>query len=186
MKATRLLTFGLLALSSISLAHAGEVTPKVYDATYETSSTAGTIKMHQISDGKGKMRSETTAPGGGSSISIIDYPNHMSYSILEAQKMIMKTPFKGDASGAPQDKTIPVTDLGSKMINGHMATGKLYKTPQGSTELWLDKASQIMVKSVSKSTGGTFETNVKTLTFNAPDEALFKVPTSGYKVIATP
>ena len=189
MKATSLLTFGLLSLSftaAVGPALAGEQYQKAFDATYDSVSAGTKMKMHMAADGKGMMRSETEMPGGSKTVSIIDYPNHLCYTIMEAQKMIMKSAMK--ESGKPMDaveaKRLKATDLGSKMINGHMSKGWSYKTENGTTEQWIDEADQVMTKQSSKMGSISSEMNLKTLNMGAPNPALFKVPTSGYKVTA--
>ena len=94
-KTTRLLTLGLLSLSTISVASAADQWPKAYDATYESKTGAQTMQMHMYSNGKGQMRTDTVLPGGTKSISILDYPGKVCYNIMEAQKLIMKSPLKG-------------------------------------------------------------------------------------------
>ena len=189
MNASRLLIFGLLSLSNINFALAADLYPKVYDATYETKTAQGNMQMHMLSNGKGQTRTETALPGGPKMVTIVDMPGHMAYSILEAQKMIMKAPYKGDtgkAMDAAEAKKLNATDLGSKQVNGHMCQGWSYKTAQASTEVWIDKDAGLSVKSITTSGHNTTEMNLKTLSTNMPADSNFKVPASGYKVMATP
>jgi hypothetical protein len=188
MKVSRLLTFGLLSLSCVNSAFAEDPFPKAYDATYESKSTYGTTQMHMLSNGKGQMRTETSQPGGSKMVTILDIPGRTSYAIIEAQKMIMKSPYKGGAAKVIDEaeaKRLNATDLGTKMVNNHMCQGWSYKTPQAATEVWSDKEAHVMVQSKTTSGKITTETNMKSLSTNPPGDSLFKVPASGYKVMAT-
>jgi len=181
--------FGLLSLSYINSAWAADLYPKVYDATYETKTAQGNMQMHMLSNGKGLTRTETAMPGGMKMVTIIDMPGHSAQSIMEAQKMIMKAPYKGDKGKAidtDEAKKLNATDLGSKLVNGHMCQGWSYKTAQTSTEVWVDKDAGVSVKSITTSEKTTTEMNLKTLSTNMPADSNFKVPASGYKVLATP
>jgi len=196
MKAGQLLTFGLLSISasiaatvsvSTLTAIAADAFPKAYDATYENKNSQGVIQMRMLSNGKGQTRTETNGMGGMKAITITDYQNKTTATILEAQKMIVKGKVQPGA-GAPLDaveaKKLNATDLGTKMVNGHMAQGYSYKTKDATTEQWTDKANQVLVKSITVAGGLKSEMNIKTYSPNAPADTSFKIPTSGYKVIA--
>jgi hypothetical protein len=187
-KASRLLMFGLLSLSYANSALASDLYPKAYDATYETKTKYGTMQMHTLSNGKGQMRTETSQAGGAKTVTIVDMPNHLSYLVMEAQKKIMKSPLKGNLGKAMDEaeaKRLNATDLGTKMVNGHMSQGWSYQAPPTTSEVWIDKDSKVMVKSMSTTKGVTSETNIKTLnTTTVPAEANFKVPAVGYSTMA--
>jgi hypothetical protein len=188
-KATRLLMFGLLSLSAVNSALAADVYPKAYDATYEIKSGRGITAMHMLSNGKGQTRTETGVAGGPKTVSIIDYPGKTMWTIIEASKMVMKGPVKNKpvtTMDEAEAKKMNATDLGSKMVNGHMSQGWSYKNAQGSTEVWIDKEAGVAVKSTSTNNGTTSEMNIKTLSSNAPPDSNFKIPNTGYKIIAMP
>jgi len=123
---------------------------------------------------------------GMKAVTIIDMPSHLTYTILEAQKMIMKGQYSGDTATMDEAEARKrnATDLGVKLVNGHMSQGWSYKTPQGSTEVWLDKEAQVTTKSITTSAGRTTEMNLRTLSTAPPADSNFKVPTTGYKVMA--
>jgi Domain of unknown function (DUF4412) len=176
-------------LSYANSAMAADMFPKAYDATYELKSKYGNTQMHTVSNGKGQMRTETTQPGGMKTVSIVDMPGKMSYTIMEASKTIMKYPLKGDSGKALDEteaKRLNATNLGVKMVNGRMSQGWSYSKAPTTTEIWLDKDTNATVKSVSTTSGIKSEQNLKSLTTNVPADSYFKVPASGYKITALP
>jgi len=197
MKAGQLLTFGLLSictsatlsLSFSTAALAGDAFPKAYDATYENKNSQGVTQLRMLSNGKGQTRTESSGMGGMKTVTITDFPNKTTATILEAQKMIIKGKVPA-GSGAPMDdveaKKLNATDLGTKMVNGHMAQGYSYKTKDATTEQWVDKANQVLVKSTTIAGGLKSEMNIKTYSGNVPADANFKIPASGYTVMAHP
>ena len=186
MKSAYSLALALLSLGITGAAQASEPYPKCFDATYEASTSTGKSQMHIVSDGKGRMRTESNA-GGFKVISITDYPNSVAYSVLEAQKMITKMHLKeGYSSNDPGEmlKKKGTKDLGTKMVEGHNCHGWL-TTTQGSTqEIWVDTASNILVKSSTTSSGSTTSMILKNLKNGTPAAELFTVPASGYKVMS--
>ncbi|MBS1990138.1 MAG: DUF4412 domain-containing protein [Cyanobacteria bacterium SZAS LIN-3] len=188
MKAGQLFTLGLLSLSTAGAALAADIYPKAYDATYENKNSQGTMQMRMMSNGKGMTRTESGA-GPTKSVTITDYPGKTSYTIIEANKMIMKGKFEGKAGSVLDEveaKKLGATNLGTKMVNGHMCQGWQYKTKDAKTETWIDNAAQVMVKSTTVAAGLTNEMNMKTYSPQAPADSNFKVPGSGYTVIARP
>jgi outer membrane lipoprotein-sorting protein len=186
MKASRILMFGLLSLAAVNSALATDVYPRVYDATFEIKNGKMVMPMHMLSNGKGLTRTETGMPGLPKTVTIMDYPNHTSYTIMEGQKMILKGPTKtaGKPMDADEAKRLNATDLGTKMVNNHMSQGWSYKNADGNTEIWVDKEAGVPVKSTSTSKGATSEMNIKSLSTTIPAEANFKVPAAGYKIMA--
>lgn len=186
MKAVRTLVLAVTALALGQASFAGQIYPKVYDATYDSKTPAGAAALRMTSDGKGKLRTESNS-GGMKVVSIIDYPGKMSYSILETQKMVTKMPLKAEYEGEMNPelaKKKKATDLGTKEIAGHKAHGWKYTVPGGSTEVWMDEAAGIMVQSRTTASGYTTESTLKTFTTQAPSPALFAIPAS-YKVVST-
>jgi hypothetical protein len=175
------------AINATDAALAANPYPTAYDATYDNKTGPTEMKMHMISNGKGQLRTETDMPGGMKSISIMDYPKKTCWTIMEKQKMIMKTKLTADAAttmDTEQAKKLKATDLGNKMVNGRMSHGWSYKTPQGTTESWTDEKAEVMTKSVTKTASMTSEMNLKSLSLKVPDDSNFAVPTTGYKVIS--
>jgi|GEM_PF-609648 len=195
MKSGQLFTFGLLSISisaasSLSLAQAANATdafPKAYDATYENKTAQGITKMHMLSNGKGQMRTECAGPGGMNVITITDFANQTTGTIMEAQKMIVKGKFSKDTASVMDEaeaKKLKATNLGTKMVNGHMAQGWSYKTKDGTTEIWTDKDLQVTVKQITNAAGYKSEMNIKSLSANPPATTSYKLPTTGYTVLA--
>jgi len=195
MKSGQLLTFGLLSISMsagtvLSLATAANATdafPKAYDATYENKTAQGITNMHMLSNGKGQMRSEMNGPGNMKVVTITDFANKTTGTIMEAQKMIVKGKFSKDTASVMDEaeaKKLKATDLGTKMVNGHMAQGWSYKTKDATTEIWTDKDLQVTVKQITNAAGYKSEMNIKSLSANPPATTSYQLPTSGYKVIS--
>ena len=161
--------------------------PTAYDASYDNKTGAMAMKMHMLSNGKGLVRSESDMGNGVKTISIMDYPKKTCWTIMEKQKMIMKTTLTDEGAkpmDAEQVKKLKATDLGNKMVNGRMSHGYSYKTAQGTFETWTDEKAEVLTKSLSKTGTTSSEMNLTSLTLKVPDDANFKVPTSGYKVIS--
>ena len=161
--------------------------PTAYDASYDNKTGAMAMKMHMLSNGKGQLRSESDMGNGTKTVTIMDYPKKTCWTIMEKQKMIMKTALSDDgvkSMDAEQAKKLKATDLGNKMVNGRMSHGYSYKTAQGTFETWTDEKAEVLVKSTSNTGGTTSEMNLTALTLKVPDDSNFQVPTSGYKVIS--
>ena len=72
---------------------------KAYDAVYEQTTPVGKSTMRQMCDGKGHMRTETNM-NGQKTVSILDFPNKTAITVMEAQKMYMKTPMSPETQKA--------------------------------------------------------------------------------------
>lgn len=158
--------------------------PKVYDATYGSKNAQGTQTLRLTSDGKGKLRSETQG-SGYKMVNIIDYPGKVSYSIIDANRMVMKTPIKQDYEGemTPEKaKAKNAKDLGYKDIDGHHCKGWQYTENKITSETWVDEKAGIMVK--SKTTGANVDNEMTLKTYSAkePPATLFAIP-GDYKVM---
>lgn len=185
MKSAYSLALALLSLGIAGVAQAGQVFPKTFDATYESSTSSGKSQMHMLSDGKGRLRTESSA-GGYKVVSITDYPNSVAYSIIEAQKMCTKMHLKeGYSSTAPEDmlKKKGTKDLGTKMVEGHNCRGWSTTTNGTTQEIWVDVASNILVKSTTIGGGANTSMVLKSLKNDTPAAELFTVP-AGYKVMS--
>jgi hypothetical protein len=159
----------LLSLFGARSALAEGTFPKPYDATYETKTGMGTMKMHIFSNGKGQTRTENLMPNGMATVNIVDLPNHTSSLLIEAQKMIIKGPIE-EGQMTPMDETQAkqrqAKDLGAKLVNGHMSQGWSYKNGQATTEVWQDKETLATVKQITTSGASKVEMEIKTL--NSP------------------
>ncbi len=186
MKAALALVLGTSMVVLAPSALAGQLYPKVYDATYEAKSQNSVSTIRMCSDGKGKLRTESGTPAY-KIISLIDYPGKFSYSILDSQKMIMKTPISTEYEGemTPElAKKKKAQDLGTKDIAGHKCHGWKMPVEGGFTEVWSDEKAGITVHSVTEAKGYKSEMTLKTYSPAPPAEALFSLP-QGYKVTST-
>jgi hypothetical protein len=157
-----------------------------FDAVYNQSSAAGTNQVHMICDGQGHMRTDTNM-GGQKMTSIMDYPGHVCYSIMEAQKMVVKAPLKAQADVHDMEsaKAANAKSLGTKVINGHPCHGFEYDAAGGKSIGWIGDDINYLVK--SESNYGGQKTSMELVSFKktAPSADQFKVP-SNYKVMGVP
>lgn len=184
MKAARTIVLAAMSLLVGQASLAAQIYPKVYDATYDSKTPAGAATLRMTSDGKGKLRTESST-AGMKVVSIVNYPEKMSYSILENQKMITKSPIKMEYEGemnADMAKKKKATDLGIKDVLGHKCHGWKYNEAGTDMEMWMDEGAGIMVRSITKASGYSTELNLKTYNATAPNPALFAIP-SNYKVV---
>ncbi|CAN5226790.1 hypothetical protein BH10CYA1_BH10CYA1_07680 [soil metagenome] len=159
---------------------------KVFDATYEITSPSGPSTMRMTSDGKGHMRTETKS-GGSKFVTIADYPGLVSITLLEAQKMAIKTKLSQDSyqgSETADMKKKGAKDLGSKVVAGHPCHGYEYNSAgKFLTQIWLGNDIDWFVQSSATLPTGKSVTTLKSFTTKAPDSALFSMtPPAGYKV----
>jgi hypothetical protein len=171
-------------------AYAVDYPKKVFDATYEVVNPASKAVMRMASDGKGHMRTETNS-AASKVVTISDYPNAASLTLMEAQKMAIKGKLNADSyQGAePADmKKKNARDLGSKVVAGHPCHGWEYTTTSGKTvfvtQIWTGDDTGWLVQSTSKlPTGDTVQT-LKSWSAAPPSPTLFSmnVP-DGYKVM---
>jgi hypothetical protein len=177
----------ILSLLSTCAAIAADSFPKAYDATYESKGGAVTIQMHILSNGKGQTRTETTLQNAMKTVIIVDTPANIAYQILEASKTIRTCASDKTESypiDAAQAKKRDAKSLGEKLVDGHICQGWSYKTGDRMTEVWIDKQTQAMVKSIVTSGGIALEFDLKSLKATEPDSSNFVVPKSGYKVVS--
>lgn len=164
-----------------------EYPKQAYDATYTSTGPTGSTTLRMCSDGKGHMRTETNA-AGQKIVSISDYPAKMAYSIMEAQKMVMKVPLKAapQVQDAESAKKANAKDLGIKVVNGHPSHGWEYTSSGGKVQTWIGEDTHCLVKSETTTSSGKMTMDLKTYNGATPAEAMFKVPSTGYKVMSVP
>ncbi len=184
MKVLTAASLALFSFVSISSSQAAEY-PKVYDANYECQAGASKTSMRLTSDGKGKVRSESKT-SAYKMVSILDYPAKTTYAIMDAQKSVMKMPLKDAYVGTVGEvlKTKKAAkDLGTKNIGGRLCRGCSYTEKGTDTEMWVDEANQLLVKSNSKTGNMSTSMTLISANTNAPAAALFDIP-KNYKITA--
>ena len=159
---------------------------RAYDAVYELSSPAGKGSMHQMSDGKGHLRTETVQ-GGQKIVSILDFPGKVAITLIDAQKMIMKQPMTpAQADTADLDKQKKTSkEIGSKVIDSHPCHGYESKTGSIVSQIWIGDDIQNLVRSESSTPQGKSSMTLKSYSKNAPAADLLAVP-AGYKELKMP
>ena len=180
--------FGL-ALTTLAASAAELDYPKqVFDAVYTSEDAkTGTHTMRMISDGKGHMRMESNA-NGMKSTSIMDYPNKVCTTLMEAQKMAIKMPLtssKGQITDEASAKKENAKSLGQKTVNGHPCHGYEHVEPSGTSRIWIGDDIHYMVRSEAITPNGTIVMDLKSWSTTAPSPDIFIVPT-GYKEMKMP
>ncbi len=183
-----LLSLSCISILTSSLSCAAEPYPtKTFDAVYQMSGPQGNHTMRMVSDGKGHMRSETSA-NGQKFITITDYPAHVAITLMEAQKMAIKTPLKSTTDEPVTDEASArkhnARSLGSKVVLGHPCKGWQYTAPEGQSEVWVGDDIGYLVRSTNTSSAGTMTMDLKTFSGGAPSQDLFAVP-PGYHYMPT-
>lgn len=176
------IAIALFTILSLQEAWAGYPT-RAFTATYQNSGiTRGIMKM--MSDGKGKMRIENNLGGGqGTVVSITDYPARTMTTVLEAQKMVMKTTMPPDTNYEVDEnmmKKYKATSLGSKVVLGHPCKGWKYSQNGAETEVWVGDDINYTVRSITITKQGTQQMDLKDFSNAAPPASMFVVP-AGYK-----
>ncbi len=118
-------------------------------------------------------------------VSITDYPGKFSYAIIDANKMVMKTPLKQAYQGEMTPELAKVKkakDLGYKDVLGHNCKGWQYTENGMTVETWVDEKAGIMVKSKTSGANTNNEMNLKTYSNKEVPVTLFAIP-SNYKVV---
>lgn len=178
----------LSMLLSFGIPVKAQEAPKlVFDATYTSSNPAGSSIVRMISDGKGHMRTETVV-NGSKMVSIMDYPAKSVFTIMDEQKMVMKSPLVSspDVHDDESAKKSNAKSLGAKTIAGHPCHGWEYKTPQGTTAVWIGDDTKYMVKSESIIANGMKSTTeIKSWSRTVPAGTQFTVP-ADYKMMVVP
>lgn len=160
---------------------------KPYKATYDYTGPTGKSVMIMSSDGKGHTRTESNF-NNFRVVSIADYINHESISLLEAQKMATKSRWK------PGENQAQITDeasarkhnaksLGVKEIAGRKCKGWQYKVSGAESTVWVDESVGCVVSSIQKTPQGTVSMLMKEFSPTAPPADAFSIP-PGYKVMS--
>lgn len=184
------LVLACVAIGTVSVAFAQQAYegPKVaFDATYTSAGPAGASTVRMISDGKGHMRTETST-NGQKMVSIMDYPGKQVVTLIEAQKMAMKSPLKtsgADVHDADTAKKMKAKSLGTKVVNGHPSHGWQYTHEGATVEVWTGDDINYMTKQETTTPQGKFTMDLKSYSATAPSPDVFKIP-SGYKMMALP
>jgi hypothetical protein len=185
-KQLALASVAALALSS-GAAIAQEGPKQAFDATYVTAGPAGSSTVRMVSDGKGHMRTETITMGQ-KMVSILDYPGKVAITLIEAQKMAMKTPLKPgtDVHDTESAKKANAKSLGARVVNGHPSHGWEYQIPGGGiSEVWTGDDINYLVKSITNTPQGKMTMELKEFKKSAPGPEAFQIP-AGYKMMAMP
>jgi hypothetical protein len=156
---------------------------KAFDASYAVSSPSGQSTLRMATDGKGHMRSESSA-ANYSVVTLMDYTNSTQTSLIEQGKMAMQSkipPEGGYIVDEDSAKQANGKSLGSKVVGGHPCHGYSIKSPSGTTEVWVADDIGCMVLSTTNGPAGKMTTELKKFSNSAPDAASFKVP-AGYKL----
>jgi hypothetical protein len=174
---------GLLSISGSQAAQPGYV--KAYDAGYDITSPAGKSTLHQMSDGKGHMRSESTT-GAMKTISIMDFPGKVAYTVMAAQKMYMKTPMTAAQETSDPTKQPPKgKSLGAKVIDSHPCHGYESGENGAVSQVWIGDDIQNLVHSETKTAGGKTVMALKSYDAKAPAQDLLLIP-AGCKEMKMP
>ncbi len=176
----------LLLAGFVSSTAAYAAPMRAYDAVYELTSPTGKGSIHQMSDGKGHLRTESSQ-GGQKVVSIFDYPGKVCITLLETQKMYMKqpmTPVQADSADVDKLKKT-AKDIGSKVIDSHPCHGYESKVGGSVTQSWIGDDIQNLVHSESTTPQGKTSMSLKSFSKNAPAGDLLAVP-SGYKEMKMP
>ena len=178
---TRLAVASAAMFLSVLPANALDFPKKAYDATYNYSAPTGTHTMRMVSDGKGKMRTETNT-GGMKVVVITDYLKEKSTTLLENQKKYMVQSIAGQPGSVYDDTTAKknkAESLGTKVVNGHPSKGWKYNVSGSNTEVWIGNDTQCVVQSVTDSKVGKMTMKLTSYKAGAPAAAAFEIP-SGY------
>lgn len=181
-----LITALALALGSSATGLAMEGPKTSFDATYTTSGTAGGSTLRMVSDGKGHMRTETST-SGQKFITIMDYPAKTAVTLIEAQKMAMKSTLKDspDVHDIESAKKMNAKSLGAKVVAGHPCHGWEYPIQGGKCQVWTGDDINYLVKSETTTAQGTTGMDLKSFTKASPGPDQFAVP-AGYKMMVMP
>jgi len=175
------------ALVCCSAALAVDYPKKAFDASYDLTAPTGNNTMRMCSDGKGRMRTETVTPGARV-VTISDYPNLVSITILDAQKMAIKSKLTADSyqgSESADMKKKGAKDIGNKVVAGHPCHGWEYNQPATKTvtQVWIGNDIDWLVQSNTQLPNGKSVMTLKSFAAKAPDASLFSMTVpAGYKV----
>jgi hypothetical protein len=181
----------ILSVLTVCLCHQSHAqwSKKPFDATYEMQTNIGNQTLRMLNDGQGHVRNEMTTPSG-KMVSLIDTPKKVMYSIMEAQKMVMRIPYNPDPATAITDETsakaAKAVALGTKTIDGHPCHGWKTEVKGATTETWTGDDINCVVLSSTKGPSYSSTMKLKKYSAEAPVASLFSPPTSGYKMMEMP
>lgn len=175
--AALLVAFGTMHSLAGSPTSAAEYPTHPYEAWLDFYSQGKADQHHMWCDGRGKIRSEFSA-GGRKFVSIMDFPNKVSYSIDDTSRTITKTSLDPRMAGVP-DERVSWQSLGMKLIEGRNCKGHRAVIGGHTTEQWSDIATEC---GVMMTTDGSPVYKLRSLSAGVPSQTLFILP-SGYKVI---
>lgn len=182
------LSFALSGAVISALASEMKYPTQVFDATYETKdATSGSHTTRMISDGKGHMRVEAES-SGQKATSIMDYPNNLCTTLIEAQHMAIKMPMRQSGEHITDEasaKKANAKPLGEKTIDGHPCHGYEHAGDGATSRVWIGDDIHYLVRSETITPNGTMAMDLKTWSSKAPSQELFLVP-PGYKEMKMP
>ena len=168
----------LAGLVSVGSAQAAPVeNAKPYDALYEQTTPIGKATMRQMCDGKGHMRTETNM-NGQKTVTILDFPNKTAITIMEAQKLFMKTPMSADVqkTAEPNVQQPNAKSLGSKVVSSHPCHGWETKSGNIDSLTWIGDDIHNLVRSESTTPQGKTVLDLKSFSSKAPAQDLTAIP----------
>lgn len=180
--------FGLLITPAIAAEF-----PPAGDLVYEINSIGGAKSTsHQMSDGKGHVRTEVTS-SGSNSVNILDSPNKVTIVLMPAQKKYMKVAYKEQAGAITDEasaKRAKAKLLGTKVISGHPCHGYEATTKSGDKDVvsttWIGDDIKNLVKSETNTPNGKVTMELKSYKPNtASAEKLLEIP-AGYTELKMP
>lgn len=173
-----------VALSGMTGANAANNWPKKpFDASYQVSSPSGQSTLRMATDGKGHLRSESSA-ANYNVVTLMDYTNSTQTSLIEMNKMAMQSKIPPEGAYIVDEESAKKANgksLGSKVVGGHPCHGWSISSPGGTSEVWVADDIGCMVLSTSNGPAGKMKTELKKFSNTAPDASAFKVP-AGYKL----
>lgn len=185
----KFLSLALLLTTALAadFAQAQEGPKTSFEATYTSIGPAGPSTVRIISDGHGHTRTETTT-NGSKYVSINDFNSKSCVTLIDQQKMAMKTPLKSaqDVHDAETARKCKARSIGTKVINGHPCHGWECTADGGKIEVWTGDDINYMVKSESSTAQGKVTMDLKSWSPNPTiREDHFKVP-AGYRIMDVP
>lgn len=182
---TLLVAVGLIApawiFQSVEAAPLSKFFDHPFDALSESQDTAGNRSTsHTVSDGMGHVRTEVVSPSN-TLISIFDHESGVLSMIREKDKVILQS--KIDPRLMEPDAVIKnnLQPLGNRVINGHPCVGEAFHFANTDFAVWRGQdVDNYTVKSTSRRNGVQTVTQLKSYSHNAPNPAVFNIPTSGY------
>lgn len=165
-------------------AMAADYPTQKFDANYDVNGPQGKSELRMVSDGQGHFFTQS-AFGGFKSRTIIDYLAKTSTTLIDQNKMAMKTklpPGGGYIADEASAKSQGGKSIGAKAIDGHPCHGFEITTPSGKSQTWIGDDVKIMVQSISSTPAGKITMDLKSVS-GSPSADVFKIP-AGYKMMS--